>query len=49
MSQLTHRTLGESITVACRTDPGVWPVDIDPNQLKKATLNLAVNARDAMP
>jgi signal transduction histidine kinase/CheY-like chemotaxis protein len=49
MSDLTRRTLGESITVACRTEPGVWPVDIDPNQLENAILNLAVNARDAMP
>ncbi|WP_293863567.1 hybrid sensor histidine kinase/response regulator [uncultured Alsobacter sp.] len=49
MSDLTRRTLGESITVVSRTEPGVWPVDIDPNQLENAILNLAVNARDAMP
>ena len=49
MSDLTRRTLGESITVVSRTEPAVWPVDIDPNQLENAILNLAVNARDAMP
>ena len=49
MSDLTRRTLGETIHVAAETEPGLWPVDIDPNQLESAILNLAVNARDAMP
>ncbi len=49
MSDLTRRTLGETITVTSETQRGIWPVDVDPNQLENAILNLAVNARDAMP
>ncbi|MHB2168891.1 ATP-binding protein [Alsobacter sp. R-9] len=49
MSDLIRRTLGESITVEARTQAGLWPVNVDPNQLESAILNLAVNARDAMP
>lgn len=49
MSDLTRRTLGETIHVSADSQSGLWPVDIDPNQLESALLNLAVNARDAMP
>ncbi len=49
MTDLTRRTLGEGITVRSETEPGLWPVDVDQNQLENAILNLAVNARDAMP
>ena len=49
MSDLTRRTLGETIHVSAETQADLWPVDVDPNQLENAILNLAVNARDAMP
>lgn len=49
MSDLTRRTLGETIHVSAETQSNLWPVDVDPNQLENAILNLAVNARDAMP
>ncbi|WP_406854167.1 ATP-binding protein [Alsobacter sp. KACC 23698] len=49
MTELVHRTLGEKISVQTRTEPDLPAVDVDPNQLESAILNLAVNARDAMP
>jgi PAS domain S-box-containing protein len=46
---LLHRALGESIKI--RTVPGadLWPAFADPAQFEDALLNLAINARDAMP
>lgn len=49
MSDMLNRTLGETIRVEIVTSPGLWRVEADPNQLEAALLNLAVNARDAMP
>lgn len=49
MSELLHRTLGETIEVEAVLAPRVWTVEADPNQLENAILNLAINARDAMP
>lgn len=40
---------GDRITVAHRLEPELWPVSVDPDQLATALLNLAFNARDAMP
>jgi PAS domain S-box-containing protein len=48
MSELLHRTLGETIEVECVLAAGLWRIEADPNQLENAILNLAVNARDAM-
>ena len=48
-SDLLGRTLGESIAIETVLAAGLWPVEVDPNQLENALLNLAVNARDAMP
>ena len=48
MSDLLHRSLGETISVETVLGAGVWRIEIDPNQLENAILNLAVNARDAM-
>ena len=49
MSDLLRRTLGEQITVETVLGGGVWRAHADLNQLELAILNLAVNARDAMP
>ncbi len=49
MSELLRRTLGEQITIESVLGGGLWRVLADPNQLEIAILNLAVNARDAMP
>jgi PAS domain S-box-containing protein len=48
MSELLHRTLGETIELETVLAAGLWRVEADPNQLENALLNLAVNARDAM-
>jgi len=49
MSELLRRTLGETIHVETVLAGGLWNVNADPSQLESALLNLAVNARDAMP
>jgi signal transduction histidine kinase/ActR/RegA family two-component response regulator len=48
MAELMQRSLGPLITIDIRIDPHLPEVEIDPNQLETALLNLAVNARDAM-
>ena len=48
-SRLFDRTLGENIRIEARIWPGCWPVYVDPGQFENALLNLAINARDAMP
>ncbi len=49
MTELLHRTLGEQIELEGVLAPRLWTVEVDQNQLESAILNLAVNARDAMP
>jgi PAS domain S-box-containing protein len=49
MSELLRRTLGESIGIETVLAGGLWQTFVDPNQLENALLNLAINARDAMP
>ena len=49
MSELLHRTLGETIEIEAVLTPRLWTVEADPYQLENAILNLAINARDAMP
>jgi signal transduction histidine kinase len=49
ISNLVGRSLGETIAIETILAGGLWPVWTDPNQLESAILNLAVNARDAMP
>jgi CheY-like chemotaxis protein len=49
MADLLHRTLGEQIELESVLSPRLWTVEIDQNQLESTVLNLAVNARDAMP
>jgi PAS domain S-box-containing protein len=49
MSDLLKRTLGEGVVVHTRLAEDLWPSFVDANQLEVALLNLAVNARHAMP
>ncbi len=44
-----QRTMGEDCAVTLRLDPTLGPVKADPGQLEQVLLNLALNARDAMP
>jgi PAS domain S-box-containing protein len=49
MEDLLRRTLGEGIQLELVLAGGLWPTLCDENQLESALLNLAINARDAMP
>ncbi len=49
MTDLLSRTLGSPIEIKTKLVSKPWPVSADPNQLESAILNLAVNARHAMP
>lgn len=49
MSGLLGRTLGESVEIAISREAGLWPAMADAGQVENALLNLAINARDAMP
>lgn len=47
--RLLRRTVGERIALELRVAPNLWPVKIDGAQLDSTMINLANNARDAMP
>jgi PAS domain S-box-containing protein len=49
MEDLLRRTLGERVELELVLAGGLWLTRCDPNQLESAILNLAINARDAMP
>jgi len=49
IEELLRRSLGESIRMSVRINDDLWLVRCDANQLENAILNLAINARDAMP
>jgi PAS domain S-box-containing protein len=49
LSEMLTRTLGETIRIETVLGAGLWRAHADPHQLESAILNLAVNARDAMP
>src|SRR5262249_39078910 len=49
MTDLLRRSLGETIAIETRLAPGLPMIMVDPGQGENAPLNLAVNARDAMP
>jgi len=48
-SGMLQRTLGEDIHIKLALDAALWPALADPSQIEDVILNLAVNARDAMP
>jgi PAS domain S-box-containing protein len=49
MSDLLTRSISETIAIQVSSPADLWWTDADPHQLENAILNLAVNARDAMP
>jgi signal transduction histidine kinase len=49
LSELLPTTLGGSVRLELRLASDLWAAEADPNQLENALLNLAINARDAMP
>jgi PAS domain S-box-containing protein len=49
VGDLLRRTLGETVEIEASLADDLWPVCADVNQLENALLNLAINARDAMP
>ncbi len=49
LSKMLKRLLGEDILLSIRTDPHLADIRIDPGQLEQIIMNLAINARDAMP
>ncbi|MBL6080186.1 response regulator [Belnapia sp. T18] len=49
MRELLDRSLRGDVHVALDFAEGLWPVEVDPGELELVVLNLAVNARDAMP
>jgi PAS domain S-box-containing protein len=49
LEDLLRRTIGETIDLKVAASDDLWHTLCDPNQLESALLNLAINARDAMP
>jgi len=49
IAALLERTLGDSIRISLALGGDIWPVNADPIRLETAIVNLATNARDAMP
>jgi len=49
VTAILRRTLGDSIAVRVAAKEDLWPAFADPSQVKDAIMNLAINARDAMP
>lgn len=49
LADMLHQTLDPRIRITVEVEPGCPPCHVDPSQLEAALLNIAINARDAMP
>lgn len=49
LAEMMRRTIGEHITLNIKLSPELWLTQVDISQLENALVNLAINARDAMP
>lgn len=49
LSELLRRTIGEGVDLTTSLAHDLWPARVDPSEIENAILNLAINARDAMP
>ncbi len=49
LQNLVLHAVGPNVKLLVSSEPGLWPCSTDRNQLDSALLNLAINARDAMP
>jgi two-component system cell cycle sensor histidine kinase/response regulator CckA len=49
LSRMLQRVLGEDIELVTILAQDLWPVKLDPSQMEQIVINLALNARDAMP
>jgi len=49
LEKMLSRVIGEQVEIEAHYEPDLWPVRVDPGQIEQVVLNLAVNARDAMP
>jgi two-component system cell cycle sensor histidine kinase/response regulator CckA len=49
LAKMLHRLIGDDIALESRYAPNIPPIEADPNMIEQIIVNLAVNARDAMP
>lgn len=49
LNRMLERIIGDNIEIKLKPATNLWPIKTDPNQMEQVVINLAVNARDAMP
>ncbi len=49
IEKMLGRLIGEDVELLTIQEPALWQVDVDPGQMEQVIMNLAINARDAMP